>query len=99
MTVTEAAAEWKRLTEKCDVLGAYVGNVRVHDPDTFTYSFDGYIACVMFRVNGVWYDIADHTPEMGIPERVEEFKHGTIVEIYQQLRKEIEFPPEDWKAA
>lgn len=87
----QAASEWAALCSD-EVLGIYVENVTARD-DRICYTFDGFIQCVIYHVDGIWVVVGDHSHDAPAPEVIDGYRQSRTIEgLYQQLRKEFEQP-------
>lgn len=90
----QAAKEWEALCTTCDVLGIYVENVEARD-DRICYTFDGYIHCVIYYIDGFWVEVGDCSFDASAPDIIDGYKHDrTLQGVYEMLRDEMAAPPD-----
>lgn len=88
----QAAKEWEALCATCDVLGVFIDSVEARD-DRICYTFDGYMLCVIYYVDGFWVDVGDCAWEASPPDIIDGYKTSRTIEgIYELLRDDLAIP-------
>lgn len=90
------AQRFEETVEGDALLSSFIQDVVVHDTH-FSYTCDGFISCICFYHDGLWFDVGDENSDgSGIEAILQSPQHyrtaETCLELLQGLKETFEAP-------